>query len=39
VEIRARDLRFREEEAAAYLRAVPGLALSAADVATLADRT
>jgi LuxR family maltose regulon positive regulatory protein len=38
-EIRARDLRFSDDEAAAYLSAVPGLTLSAADVTTLAGRT
>ena len=39
VEIRAAELRFTEDEAAAYLAAVPGLHLSEADIATLAART
>jgi LuxR family maltose regulon positive regulatory protein len=38
-EIRARDLRFSDDEVAAYLGSVPGLTLSAADVTTLAGRT
>ena len=39
VEIRAADLRFTSEEAGAYLRAVPGVDLDAADVAVLEERT
>jgi LuxR family maltose regulon positive regulatory protein len=39
VEIRAADLRFRPEEAAAYLTEVMGLDLTAADVAALEART
>jgi LuxR family maltose regulon positive regulatory protein len=39
VEIRAADLRFTPEEAAAYLNGVMGLALTARDVATLEGRT
>jgi len=39
VEIRAADLRFTVEEATAYLTEVVGLALSANDIAALADRT
>ena len=39
VEIRAADLRFTEDEAAAYLTVVSGLDLAANDVATLASRT
>lgn len=38
-EIRAADLRFTAEEAAAYLNEVMGLAVPAADVARLEDRT
>jgi LuxR family maltose regulon positive regulatory protein len=38
-EIRARDLRFTQEEADAFLRGVMGLELSRQDVATLDDRT
>jgi LuxR family transcriptional regulator, maltose regulon positive regulatory protein len=39
VEIRAADLRFTPEEAAAYLNEVMGLALTARDVAALEGRT
>jgi LuxR family maltose regulon positive regulatory protein len=39
VEIRAADLRFTPGEAAAYLKGVMGLALTAADVAALEGRT
>jgi LuxR family maltose regulon positive regulatory protein len=39
VEVRAADLRFTAEEAAAYLSDAMGLALTAGEVATLADRT
>ena len=39
VEIRAADLRFTPGEAAAYLNGVMGLALRAADVAALEERT
>jgi LuxR family maltose regulon positive regulatory protein len=39
VELRAADLRFRPDEAAAYLNEVMGLTLTAADVATLDERT
>ena len=39
VEIRAADLRFRPDEAAAYLNEVMGLTLTARDVATLDSRT
>ena len=39
VELRAADLRFTVEEAAAYLTEVMGLALTAADVAALEGRT
>lgn len=39
VEIRAADLRFDSDEAAAYLNDVNALALDTADVATLASRT
>lgn len=39
VEIRASDLRFTPEEAAAYLNDVMGMALPAQDVAALAGRT
>jgi LuxR family maltose regulon positive regulatory protein len=39
VEVRAGDLRFTREEAAAYLAGPMGLSLTSADVATLADRT
>ena len=39
VEVRAGDLRFTAEEAAAFLAGPMGLALSKDDVATLADRT
>jgi LuxR family maltose regulon positive regulatory protein len=39
VEIRAADLRFTPDEAAAYLNGVMGLALTAQDVATLEGRT
>jgi LuxR family transcriptional regulator, maltose regulon positive regulatory protein len=39
VEIRAADLRFTPEEAAAYLNDVMGLALTAGDVAALEERT
>ncbi|MGQ0573800.1 MAG: LuxR C-terminal-related transcriptional regulator [Pseudonocardia sp.] len=39
VEIRAADLRFTVEEAAAYLTGVAGLDLAAADVAVLESRT
>jgi LuxR family maltose regulon positive regulatory protein len=39
VEIRAADLRFTPEEAAAYLNEMMGLALGAADVAALEGRT
>ncbi len=38
-EIRARDLRFTQEETDAFLRGVMGLALSEQDVAALEDRT
>ena len=38
-EIRAADLRFTPDEAAAYLNQVMGLDLPALDVATLAGRT
>jgi LuxR family maltose regulon positive regulatory protein len=39
VEIRAADLRFTADEAAAYLNEVMGLALTARDVAALEERT
>jgi LuxR family maltose regulon positive regulatory protein len=39
VEIRAADLRFTPDEAAAYLNGVMGLALTAQDMATLEGRT
>lgn len=39
LEIRATDLRFKPEEAAAYLNEVMGLALTARDVAALEGRT
>jgi LuxR family transcriptional regulator, maltose regulon positive regulatory protein len=39
IEIRAADLRFTPEEAAAYLNGVMGLGLTAADVTALEDRT
>ena len=39
VEIRAADLRFATDEAAAYLNEVMGLALAATDVAALEERT
>ncbi len=39
VEIRAADLRFSSEEAAAYFEGVPGLDLAAEDVAALEQRT
>jgi LuxR family transcriptional regulator, maltose regulon positive regulatory protein len=39
VEVRSADLRFTRDEAAAYLTGPMGLSLTAADVATLADRT
>ena len=39
VEIRAADLRFTPDEAAAYLNEVMGLTLTAADVAALEERT
>ena len=39
VEVRARDLRFTGDEAAAYLNGVHGLDLSAADVSSLESRT
>ncbi len=39
VEIRAADLRFTPDEAAAYLNEVMGLALTAGDVAALEERT
>src|SRR3954451_6817958 len=39
VELRAADLRFTPEEAAAYLTEVMGVALTAADVAALENRT
>jgi LuxR family maltose regulon positive regulatory protein len=39
VEIRAADLRFTPDEAAAYLNGMMGLALSASDVAALEGRT
>jgi LuxR family transcriptional regulator, maltose regulon positive regulatory protein len=39
VEIRARELRFGEQEAAALVRDVSGVALSDADVADLVERT
>ena len=39
VEIRAADLRFTSDEAAAYLNEVTGLDLAAADVAVLEERT
>lgn len=39
VEIRASDLRFREDEASAYFRQVAGLDLDANDVAALEGRT
>ena len=39
VEVRAADLRFTDDEAAEYLAGTMGLALSAADVAALAERT
>jgi LuxR family transcriptional regulator, maltose regulon positive regulatory protein len=39
VELRAADLRFTPEEAAAYLNGVMGLALTAGDVAVLEGRT
>ncbi|HSS68910.1 MAG TPA: AAA family ATPase, partial [Nocardioidaceae bacterium] len=39
VEVRAADLRFTEDEAAAYLNDVGGLDLDASDVAALATRT
>lgn len=38
-EVRARDLRFTQDEATAFLRDVMGLALSAQHVAALEDRT
>lgn len=38
-ELRARDLRFTQEEAAAFLRDVMGLDLSSAEAAALEDRT
>ena len=39
VEVRAADLRFTDDEAADYLAGAMGLALTAADVAALAERT
>ena len=39
VEVRAADLRFTADEAADYLTGTMGLALAAADVAALAERT
>ncbi len=39
VEVRARDLRFTEDEIAAYLTDVGGLSIGEPDLATLADRT
>ncbi|MDQ1382690.1 MAG: hypothetical protein QOG65_69 [Actinomycetota bacterium] len=39
LEIRAADLRFTNDEAAAYLNGAMGLALTAADIATLEART
>src|SRR5207244_9268339 len=39
VEIRAADLRFTPDEAAAYLNEVMGLALTARDIAALEERT
>ena len=39
VEIRAADLRFTSDEAAAYLNVVTGLDLAAADIAVLEERT
>jgi len=39
VEVRAADLRFTPDEAAAYLREVMGLVLTARDVAALEERT
>ncbi|HEX4015406.1 MAG TPA: LuxR C-terminal-related transcriptional regulator [Frankiaceae bacterium] len=39
VELRSADLRFTHEEAADYLSGPMGLTLTAADIATLADRT
>ena len=39
VEVRAADLRFTPDEAAAYLNGVMGLALTAQDVAALEGRT
>ena len=39
VEVRAADLRFTSDEAAAYLNEVAGLDLAAADVAALEERT
>ena len=39
VEVRAADLRFTDDEAADYLAGTMGLALTAADVAALAERT
>lgn len=39
IEVRADDLRFTAEEAAAYLNEATGLALAAQDVAALEDRT
>jgi LuxR family maltose regulon positive regulatory protein len=39
VELRARDLRFTQEETAAFLRDVMGLRLSTAEAAALEDRT
>ena len=39
VEIRAADLRFTSDEAAAYLNEATGLDLAAADVAVLEERT
>ena len=39
VEVRASDLRFTADEAAAYLRGSTGLALTEQDLATLDDRT
>jgi LuxR family maltose regulon positive regulatory protein len=39
VEVRAADLRFTEDEAAAFLTAAMGLALTASQVAALEDRT
>ena len=39
VEVRAKDLRFTRDEAAAYLNGIHGLDLSAADVSSLEGRT